>query len=102
MTAEQMCGLWTSIGYNLPEKHRWEEGANKFLGAVWAPVFNKWIQASSENFLLGFAIICTIIIVLKPIIMSVRDWQATRKKERGETPLQKRTRKAEEKESKKD
>jgi len=95
LTGEQMSGFWQSIAYNYPEKHRWDDGANKFLGAIWAPVFNKWISASSENFLLGFAIICTIIIVLKPTILSIRDWQESRKKKGGKTPLQKRTEKVE-------
>lgn len=83
LTGEQMSGFWKSISYNYPEKHRWDDGANKFLGAIWAPLFNKWVSASSENFLLGFAIICTIIIVLKPTILSVRDWQASKKKKEG-------------------
>jgi len=95
LTGEQMSGFWQSIAYNYPEKHRWDDGANKFLGAVWAPVFNKWVSASSENFLLGFAVICTVIVVLKPTIMSIRDWQASKKSKESGTPLQKRVKRSE-------
>lgn len=95
MTGDQLSGLFKAAKENYPEKYRWSNQADGLLGAVWSPIYNKWIAASNENFLLGFAIICTLLIIVRPTILTVIDWN-TERKERRETlsPLEKRAEKA--------
>lgn len=97
MTGDQFSGFFTAIKENYPEKYQWSERADKLLGAAWAPVINRWIQASSENFLLGFAIVCTLGIIIRPTILSIKDWSDERKRREKSSPVKKRAEKALEK-----
>lgn len=79
ITQEHMGWLWKSVATNYPQKYRWDDKASEFLGAVWFTIVNKWIQASSENWLLGFAVLCTIIVVLRPTILTLKEYMEKRK-----------------------
>lgn len=91
MTGSQLSGLFKAAKENYPKKYQWSNDADGLLGAVWAPIYNKWIAASSENFLLGFAVICTLLIVVRPTILTIKDWSDQRKERRDiRLPMEKR------------
>lgn len=96
MQGTHIAAMFESLKGNYPEKYRWEKAGSDGLGNAWAPIINKWISASSENFLLGFACICTFLVVGIPSLRMLFEWMKERQQERREPPLQKRGKQVEE------
>lgn len=99
INAENVASLFKCANVAYPEKfhERLDKGAD-VLGALGCQIINKYLQASSENMMLGIFVFAIALVYIYPTVITIRDWSAKKKKSKeSEKPLIKRGKQAEKK-----